>query len=112
MSKVCTVNLEQGHPTVEEARLRLKNALATAKMSGKRAAIVVHGYGSTGTGGAIKASIPRTLGDPALVGLVRDFVPGEAWETRKAPFLAACPELRAQTRSISGNQGITVVLLR
>lgn len=112
MSKIATINLEQGRPTVEEALRRLKNGLSTAKMSGKRAVILIHGYGSSGAGGAIKASVVRALGDPALVGMVRDSVPGEAWESRKAAFVSACPDLRDQSRYLSGNQGVTVVLLR
>jgi hypothetical protein len=112
MNKVCTVNLEQGHPTVEEALRRLKNGLSTAKMSGKRAVILIHGYGSGGTGGAIKGAVGRALGDPAFVGMVRDVVPGEAWESRKAAFVGVCPDLREQSRYLSGNQGVTIVLLR
>lgn len=112
MSKVATINLEQGLPTVEEALRRLKNGLSTAKMSGKRAVILIHGYGSTGTGGAIKSAVAKALRDPALVGMVRDFVPGESWDSRKSGFVSACPALSEQNRFLSGNAGITVVLLK
>ena len=112
MSKIATINLEQGHPTVEEALGRLRNGLSTAKMSGKRAVILIHGYGSSGTGGAIKASVARALREPSMVGMIRDFVTGEGWESKKTAFVGACPDLRDQSRYLSGNQGVTVVLLR
>jgi len=112
MSKVRLINLEQGHPLVEEAIRRMKNELSTAKMSGCKAAILIHGYGSTGTGGAIKPAVCKNLSQPVLVGIVKDWVAGENWLTKKQAFLAYCPTLKEQVRHIDGNQGITVVLLK
>lgn len=112
MSKVRQINLELGHPTVEEAVKRMKNELSTAKMSGCKAAILIHGYGSTGTGGAIKPAVSKTLSQPVLVGIVKDWVAGENWLNKKTVFLAYCPTLKEQVRHIDGNQGITVVLLK
>ena len=112
MSKVKQINLEQGHPTVEEAVRRMKNELSTAKMSGYKAAILIHGYGSTGTGGAIKPAVCKNLSQPILVGIVKDWVAGENWQSKKTVFLATCPTLKEHTRHINGNLGITVVLLK
>ena len=112
MSKVRQINLEQGRPTVEEAMRRMKNDLTTAKMSGCKAAILIHGYGSTGTGGAIKPAVCKNLAQPGLVGMVKDWVPGENWQNKKARFLADCPSLKDHARHIDGNLGITVVLLK
>jgi DNA-nicking Smr family endonuclease len=112
MSKVKQINLEQGHPTVEEAVRRMKNDLATAKMSGCKAAILIHGYGSTGSGGAIKPAVCKNLSQPVLVGIVKDWVAGENWSSKKAVFLANCPSLKEHARHIDGNLGITVVLLK
>jgi DNA-nicking Smr family endonuclease len=112
MSKVRQINLEQGHPTVEEAVRRMKNELSTAKMSGCKAVILIHGYGSTGTGGAIKPAVCKTLSQPVLVGIVKDWVTGENWLSKKTIFLATCPTLKEHVKHIDGNQGITVVLLK
>lgn len=112
MSKIAVINLENGYPLVEDALKRLKNGIDTAKMSGARAVVVIHGYGSSGSGGAIKSAVVKSLANPAWVGTVQDFAPGEAWESRKAPFLAKCPGLKEKQRLFSGNPGVTVVLLK
>jgi DNA-nicking Smr family endonuclease len=112
MSKVKLINLELGHPTVEDAIRRMKNDLATAKMSGCKAAILIHGYGSTGAGGAIKPAVGKSLKEPVLVGMVKDWVSGENWQSKKVLFLADCPSLKDHTRHIDGNKGITIVLLK
>lgn len=112
MSKVQQINLERGLPTVEEAVRRMKNDLTTAKMSGYKAAILIHGYGSTGTGGAIKPAVCKNLSQPVLIGIVKDWVAGENWQSKKTVFLAYCPSLKEHTRHIDGNLGITIVLLK
>lgn len=112
MSKIKRINLEMGHPTVEAAMTRMKNDLSTAKMSGCKGAIVIHGYGSSGSGGAIKSAVSKQLTEPAYAGIVKDWIPGERWLDKKAVFLRQCPALGEHSRSIIGNQGITVVLLR
>jgi len=106
------INLEQGRPTVEEAVGRMKNQLSTAKMSGCKAAILIHGYGSSGTGGAIKPAVCKTILQPSLVGIVKDWVAGENWHSKKTIFLSYCPTLKEHVKHIDGNQGITVVLLK
>ncbi len=112
MSKVQQINLERGLPTVEEAISRMKNGLTTAKMSGCKAAIIIHGYGSTGIGGAIKPAVSKNLSQPGLVGIVKEWVAGENWHQKKTIFLTQCPTLKEHNRHIDGNYGITVVLLK
>lgn len=112
MSKVKQINLEQGLPTVEEAVRRMNNELSTAKMSGFKAVILIHGYGSSGIGGTIKPAVCKNLSQPVLVGIVKDWVAGENWQSKKNIFLASCPTLKEHTRHIDGNMGITVVLLK
>jgi len=112
MSKVKQINLEMGLPSVEEVVGRMKNELSTAKMSGCKAAILIHGYGSTGSGGAIKPAVCKDLSNPVLVGIVKDWVAGENWQVKKTIFLATCPALKDHARRIDGNRGITVVLLK
>lgn len=112
MSKVKEINLEQGRPTVDEAVRRMNNELSTAKMSGFKAVILIHGYGSSGIGGAINPAVRKSLSQPVLVGIVKDWVAGEDWLSKKSGFLAYCPTLKDHARHIEGNRGITVVLLK
>ena len=110
--KVKEINLERGHPTVDAAIRRLINELQTAKGAGYKALIVVHGYGSSGVGGAIKPAVHSKLRAGSLIGIVRDFVSGEDWMNRKSVFVDVCPQLRDFSNYIAGNRGLTVVLLK
>ena len=110
--KVKEINLERGMPDVTEAIKRMMNGLTTAKRSGCRAAILIHGYGSSGAGGIIKKEVGSKLKSPSLRGIARDSVRGENWTIKKKEFLDICPALREFERHIEGNKGITVVLLK
>lgn len=109
-----TINLEQGMPTVEQARIKLDQALRTAKARRTEALKIIHGYGSSGKGGAIKRDVHTYLAGKQRAGYIRGFVPGE----RFSPFdpsaraiLSACPALARDRDYSKGNDGITIVLL-
>lgn len=111
-NKVIEVNLEYGRPTVEQAIQNLKNMLTTYRSQGYKAAILIHGYGSTGVGGSIKPAVIRCLGENSMRGIVRAFASGEAWYTKKREFLGMCKGLENYERRISSNEGVTVVILK
>ena len=48
------VNLENGSPTASQAMDRLTNELYRLRASGIPYVKIIHGYGSSGKGGAIK----------------------------------------------------------
>jgi DNA-nicking Smr family endonuclease len=110
--KVVELNLESGHPTVEMAINRLKNALMTAKGQGSKAVIIIHGYGSTGVGGAIRPAVRKLLGEKSMSGLVRAYSGGEQWMNRKKELVGFCKALEDFEGRVSGNEGVTVVVLR
>lgn len=110
--KVAEVNLEQNMPTVDVAVQRLKNALTSCKGQGYKAAIIVHGYGSTGVGGSIKTAVQRCLGESSMRGIVRNYAGGEQWLNRKRELLAVCRDLENYERRVANNPGVTVVILR
>jgi hypothetical protein len=112
MNKVKEINLERGFPTVAVAMNRLKNDLTTAKMSGCKAAVIIHGFGSSGAGGGIKVATKSELRKPVFRGIVKDIVSGEEWYVKKKEFLNHCPHLKDHNRHVDGNMGVTVVLLR
>jgi DNA-nicking Smr family endonuclease len=104
--------LEYNRPTVEDAVRSMKNSLTTLKGQGYKAVILIHGYGSSGSGGAIKPAVKRCLGEPGMRGIVRTFVGGEQWLDRKQEMLGICKSLESYQQRISGNDGVTVVILR
>lgn len=108
------VNIKEKMPTVEEARKRLHNELILAKRMGLCALKIIHGYGSSGTGGALRSALRQTLAQRLKDGKIRAFVPGEAWgifDADSREMLDACPELSGDSDLGRGNNGITVILL-
>ena len=108
------INLETGRPTVELALSRLGQELRTAKAAGHKAVKVIHGYGSTGRGGAIKAELPRYLDGRKRQGLIRDYACGAqfcAFHPSGRRLAAALPELGRDLDYARVNDGITVILL-
>lgn len=108
------VNLEQGMPTVEQARIKLDQALRTAKARRVTSLKIIHGYGSSGKGGAIKKDVQSFLLGKKRSGAIRGFVSGD----RFSPFDASaralidlCPELARDSDYSRGNDGVTIVLL-
>ena len=110
-----TINIEQGRPTVEEAAQRLTNGLYRVRASGVACAKIVHGYGSSGSGGAIKAAIPKLMRDMQAKRLIKGYIRGEDF----GPFSVAARDLAAGMKQIKSdpdwgrsNDGITIVLFK
>lgn len=111
--KVKTVNIEQNRPTTEQATIRLSQELRIAKCNRCRALKVIHGYGSSGKGGAIKSASLKMLEEKKRAGLIKHYVRGEDFtafspEGRKAVELY--PELKWDSDYGRQNDGITIVL--
>lgn len=108
------LNLELGMPPVEFARKKLHQGLRTARASGCRVVKVIHGYGSSGKGGAIRADALKVLAEKKRLGQIRAFVPGEdfsVFSSDTRTMLELCPELRHDLDLTRQNHGITMVLL-
>lgn len=108
------VNLEQNMPSVEQARIRLEQAVRSARAKKCKVLKLIHGYGSTGKGGAIRKDVHSTLASYQRSGKIKTFVPGEEF----SPFysnarMAAdqCPSLLRDRDYTASNHGITIVLL-
>jgi hypothetical protein len=108
------VNLERGLPTVAEALARLDVELETARRQKYRVLTLIHGYGSSGKGGAIKAAVHRQLEYFKHQGRINDLVAGEDFNSRSGigrhllrrfPFLATHSDLNRS------NRGVTLVIL-
>lgn len=115
MSKlVRIVNLEEGMPTRHTAMLRLKAELGRARSAGCVVVKVIHGYGSSGTGGVLRIATGGELRMMRERGEIRAFVYGDDFrisdETTWA-MLKKVPELKEDRDLGRGNRGITMVWL-
>lgn len=108
------INLERGKPLVQQALDRLESELATSRSLGCKILTLIHGYGSSGIGGAIKEAVLRQLHFLQHQGRIRDVIPGECFEgrsgrgrqlVRQYPFLAEHRDLNR------ANPGITLIIL-
>lgn len=111
---VATVNLKEGMPTVEEARQKLKEELARNRDRGVKVVKLIHGYGSTGVGGAIKVGIRKSLAKRMKEKTIRLFVPGERfndWDEASVALFAVMPGMKGDPDYQKGNEGVTIVLL-
>lgn len=115
MSKLMkVVNLEDGMPSVEQARARLNTELAVARTSGFRIVKIIHGYGSSGAGGDLRFALQATLRQMAGGREIRSCIYGENWRKADEPtwaLLKRWPELKEDRDLGKGNKGITVVEL-
>ncbi len=109
-----TVNLEQGLPTVEQALHRLQQELTTARIEQIRVLTLIHGYGSTGKGGAIRQECRKTLEYLCGKGEISSVIYGEDFSRRHGSvkhLLSRFPELSRHPHLNQQNKGITLVFL-
>lgn len=113
--KLTVINLEQGMPYVDEALRRMNAGLRSARAGGAQAVKLIHGYGSSGTGGKIRTAVATELAAKKRAGEIRGYVPGEEF----TPFSDSCrraldllPELQKDKDYLRCNPGITIVVLR
>lgn len=108
------INLESGMPSCEGAMIQLRQSLVTARARGVKVLKLVHGYGSSGRGGAIRNAVRGELSRRKQSGQIKDFISGEEFSpfyenARRA--VDAAPELRRDLDYARTNQGITIVVL-
>jgi polyphosphate kinase 2 (PPK2 family) len=103
------LNLKEDHPSAEEARRRLVEAIARARSQRRpRVLVVIHGWGSSGKGGVIRDTVRQALHAMAARAEVRGFVRGEDLGPRTEAgrrLVSAFPTLASE----GGNPGITAV---
>ncbi|MCR4687939.1 MAG: Smr/MutS family protein [Saccharofermentans sp.] len=109
------INIEQGRPRVAEALTRLNNGLHRARATGKPFAKIIHGYGSSGAGGAIKDALPRELRNYCIRKVIVSYCPGEDF----GPFSSEARDMAARHPEVSRdsdwgmhNDGITIVMFK
>ena len=114
MPLIRLIDLEQGLPSADEAKRRLQEAIEAARSDRVRVLKVIHGYGSTGSGGRLRVSIRAALRLAKQRGDIKLFVTGEDWRISDElawKLLSICPELKKDSDLGRLNPGITFVLL-
>ena len=115
MSAIRTFNVEAGLPTLDEARRLVIEEIKRAKREGVRALKVIHGYGSSGMGGALCAGLRKSFGLRKKEGVIKEFVAGEdfsIFNNAVLTLLEAVPELRGDPDLNATNEGVTVLWLK
>lgn len=110
-----TVNLEEGMPSVPQARARLSTEIRMAQQTGVKVLKLIHGYGSSGVGGDLRIALQSTLRQMVQAQEILDCIYGENWRTsdgRSWELLKRLAELKADGDLGKGNRGITLVILR
>ena len=108
------VNLEKGRPLVRQALARMDLEIRTSGCQGFKVLTLIHGYGSSGTGGAIKAAIRHQLEFFRHQRRIREIVFGEEFENRSGrgrQLLRRFPVLIDHSDLNRANPGITLVIL-
>ncbi len=109
-----TVNLKVGMPFVEEAIKRLQREIAEAKQQHISSITVIHGYGSTGAGGAIRVECRKMLDYFVSIRAINTYLPGETFNHREKSvknILQRYPALANNKNYNRNNPGITLVIL-
>jgi hypothetical protein len=115
MSAVRIFNVEVGLPTLDEARRLVIEEIKRAKRESARVLKVIHGYGSSGKGGAICVGLRKSFGLRKKEGVIKDFVAGEDFSIFNDTVLAlleAVPELRGDPDLGAINEGVTLLWLK
>ena len=109
------INIEQGHPTVQQAMTKLQNGIYRVRATGQPFAKIVHGYGSSGSGGAIKQALGMELRKYIARGMIRSYCPGEDF----GPVSSTGRDMNAKHPAVSRdrdwgrqNDGITVIMFK
>ena len=107
-------NIEKFMPTVYQAEILVKNNLETYRRQGIKAFKIIHGYGSTGKGGALRTGIRHYLDQLKGAKIIADYVPGENWTvfdetTRKVLDLDNA--FRKDEDLGKMNSGITIIVI-
>jgi hypothetical protein len=108
-----TVNLERGMPFVEPAMQHLQAVLRESREMEIQALTLIHGYGSSGKGGAIRRECRKTLDYMCSRGELNSYIPGEDFNRRSGPvkdLLNRYPQLAANKNLNKNNPGITVII--
>ena len=115
MMAMRTFNVEAGMPTPDEARRLVIAEIKLPKRDRARVLKVIHGYGSSGTGGRLCVGLRKSLGLRKKEGVIKDFIAGEdfsIFDDTVLALLEAVPELRGDPDLGASNEGVSIIWLK
>jgi len=114
MGNLREVNIKFDMPTASEAIKRTTYNIMNGKSWGCTAIKIIHGYGSSGSGGKIRTEVRRYLDDKVRRRQIKFYITGESFsifdENTRTAF-GFCDELRRDEDLERHNNGITIVIL-
>jgi hypothetical protein len=113
-AQIGSVDLKSDLPSVPEALQRLERELTLARQDGAALLKVIHGYGSTGTGGDIRVAVQKRLRELREAGRIRGCIFGENWsKSDEETWRLVQTQAKLKNDHDLGrhNPGITIVLL-
>ena len=115
MSAIRIYNVEAGLPTLDDARRLVIEETKRAKREGMKVLKVIHGYGSSGSGGKLCVGLRKSFGLRKKEGVIKDFIAGDdfsIFNDKVLVLLEAVPELRGDPDLNATNEGVTIVWLK
>ena len=115
MSALRTYNVEAGLPTLDEARRLVIDEIKRAKREGVKVLKVIHGYGSSGKGGALCVGLRKSFRLRKKEGAIKDSISGENFSIFNDTVLAlleAVTEMRGDPDLGATNEGVTILWLK
>jgi hypothetical protein len=115
MSALRTFNVEAGFPSLDDARRLVIEEIKRTKREGVKVLKVIHGYGSSGTGGKLCVGLRKSFGLRKREGVIKNFIAGEDFSIFNDTVLAlleAVPELRGDPDLGATNEGVTIIWLK
>jgi hypothetical protein len=113
--KVFVIDLEADLPTVEDALERLDGLLSRVQEAGIRMVKVIHGYGSSGKGGLIRAAFREGLLFHRWADRIRDYLPGESLKAGSEALHGLSRHHQQLIKSLKGsgqgNPGVTILIM-
>ncbi|HEY3971939.1 MAG TPA: Smr/MutS family protein [Candidatus Sulfotelmatobacter sp.] len=101
-------------PSVQEALQRLEREIAVARQCKLGLIKVIHGYGSSGTGGDIRIAVQRRLRELVEGGQIGGCIFGENWSKSDEAtwrLLQGQSGLKSDGDLGRRNRGITIIVL-
>ncbi|MBQ2713679.1 MAG: Smr/MutS family protein [Clostridia bacterium] len=108
------VNIKENSPTVEEALANFELELENAKLQNAKILKVIHGYGSSGVGGAILRKLKQTLPHLKRTNQIKDYFSGATFDIANPKVLALAkkvPDLLYDEDISHQNIGVTFIVL-
>jgi len=113
-SQLREINLEEGRPTADFAVRRLTYEVHQSRRMGATVLKIIHGYGSSGTGGRIRVETRDYLRRLKERREIKDYITGEQFSIFDEPTRAAflrCGDLRKDHDLERHNNGVTFIIL-